>query len=137
MTTRRARVTFHKSHQPIINGQPLARVEGDLDDTTGILWNAKKADGVRAHDPSAPVGIHIATGHLIQFVPEAAPVDPNAPKVYLDANGKPMDPPSEDAEPVQGEVYLPPARGRSVLPPVTEAAKRAAAKLAEQRAAAK
>ncbi len=137
MTTRRARVTFaDKKNAPTLHGKHLSRAEGDYEEATGILWNVRAAEGVDASlAKDSPIGVHLPTGNLIQFVPEGVQVAKKSPQEVVDELNGVTDPDERGGE---GEVISPQpgadtghrVQQRQPDPravPVTEAARKAAA----------
>jgi hypothetical protein len=134
MTTKRARVTFaDKKNAPTLGGSTLTRAEGDYEEATGILWNVKKGSGVVATQAKDhPIGVHLPTGNLIQFIPEGAIVPTRTPQEIVDElegvedpedRAGPVDEPEVAAAPPPRPVRQPDPRAV----PVTEAAKKAEA----------
>jgi len=146
MTTKRARVTFaDKKNAPTLHGKHLSRAEGDYEEATGILWNVRAAEGPDASlAKDCPIGVHLPTGNLIQFVPEGVQVAKKTPQEVVDELNGITDPDERGGE---GEV-ISPQPGADVghrvqrqpdprAVPVTPAAQKAAAERAAKIAAAR
>lgn len=127
-TTRRANVNF-ADKQAKMHGQSVHRAVGDYDEASGILWNARPGRGVDMNRSDLPIGIFMATGNLIQFIPDGAETGPRetAQEVVDRIEGGSRFAEVEDGYPLEvARSVVGPARTpdpRAV--PATEAAKKA------------